>query len=241
MDALFSALYLTDIHQNVARNIVSLRKSEDLFDDLTEDPEAWQAAQLLEMETQPKLFNSHQPVINRPFEEAEWNVAIGYPFLNSSQSRFSDGSFGVWYGADSIETTVYETVYHWQYGLLEDAGFNKPGVEIQRKIYMVQCDSLLIDLRPEIKSHPELVHSTDYSTTQSIGRKLHREGHPGLITRSARTGHGDVYAIFTPNVLSNPVYSCGLTYRTTTSGVQVERAPGVLWMTICNGPINCDT
>lgn len=232
MDALFSALYLTDIHQNIARNIVSLRKSEDLFDDLTDDPEAWQAAQLLEMETKPKLFNSHQPVIDRPFEEAEWNAAIGYPFLNSSQSRFSDGSFGVWYGADSIETTVYETVYHWQNGLLEDAGFNQPGVEIQRKIYMVQCDSLLIDLRPEIKSHPELLHPTDYSTTQSIGRKLHREGHPGLITNSARVKHGDIYAIFTPKVLSNPAHTCFLTYRTTATGVEVERTVGEIWMTV---------
>ena len=232
MDALFSTLYLTDTHQNIARNIVSLRKSEDLFDDLTDDPEAWQAAQLLEMETKPKLFYSHQPIIDRPFEEAEWNAAIGYPFLNSSQSRFSDGSFGVWYGADSIETTVYETVFHWQNTLLNDAGFNKPGVEIQRKIYMVQCDSLLIDLRPEIKSHPELLHPTDYSTTHSIGRKLHREGHPGLITKSARIANGCVYAIFTPNVLSNPAHSCYLTYRTTATGVEIERAVGDIWMTI---------
>lgn len=232
MESLFSKLILADIHQNIVRNIVSLRVSEDLFNDLSDDPEAWQAAQLLEMETKPQLFNSSQPIIDRPFEEAEWNVAIGYPFLNSSQSRFSDGSFGVWYGADTVETTIYETIYHWQSVLLNDAGFNKPGIEIQRKIYMVQCDSLLIDLRPEVKSYPELLHKTDYSATQAIGRKLHREGHPGLITNSARVKNGEIYAVFTPNVLSNPVYSCGLTYRTTTSGVQVERTPGVLWMTI---------
>ncbi|MFA7349604.1 MAG: RES family NAD+ phosphorylase [Methylotenera sp.] len=231
MDSLFSNLILTDIHQNVARNIVSLRVSEDLFDDLTDDPEAWQAAQLLEMETKPKLFNSHQPIIDRPFEEAEWNTAIGYPFQNSSQSRFSDGSFGVWYGAESIETTVYETAYHWQKILLDDAGFNKPGVEIERRIYMVQCDSLLIDLRPQIKTHPEIIHASDYTATHAIGSKLHREGHPGLITKSARICRGDVYAIFTPNVLSNPVHSCYLTYRTTATGVQVERAPGVVWIT----------
>ena len=71
MDSLFSELSLIDIHQSIARNIVSLRVSEGLFDDLTDDPEAWQAAQRLEMETKPKLFNSHQPIIERPFEEAE--------------------------------------------------------------------------------------------------------------------------------------------------------------------------
>lgn len=232
MDSLFSTLCLTDIHQNIARNIVSLRVSENLFDDLTDDPKAWQAAQLLEMETKSKLFNSHQPMIDRPFEEAEWNAAISYPFQNSSQSRFSDGSFGVWYGADSVETTVYETIFHWQNTLLDDAGFNKPGVEIQRKIYMVQCDSLLIDLRPEIKSHPEILHPTDYSATQSIGRKLHLEGHPGLITNSARVKHGNVYAIFTPKVLSNPALTCFLTYRTTATGVEVERTVGEVWMTV---------
>ena len=232
MESMFSKLTLADIHQNVARNIVSLRVSADLFDDLSDDPEAWQAAQLLEIETKPKLFDSNQPIIDRPFEEADWNAAIGYPFQNSSQSRFSDGSFGVWYGADTVETTVYETVYHWQNTLLDDAGFNKPGVEIQRKIYMVQCDSLLIDLRPEIKSYPEILHATDYSASQTIGRKLHREGHPGLITHSARVKHGDNYAIFTPKVLSNPAHTCYLTYRITATGVEVERTEGQVWMTI---------
>jgi hypothetical protein len=203
-----------------------------LFDDLTDDPEAWQATQLLEMETKPKLFNSHQPIIDRPFEEAEWNTAIAYPFQHSSQSRFSDGSFGVWYGADSIETTVHETAYHWQKILLDDAGFNKPGVEIERRVYMVQCDSLLIDVRPKIKTHHEIIHASDYTATNAIGRKLHQEGHPGLITKSARISHGDVYAIFTPNVLSNPFHSCYLTYITTENGVEIQRTPGITWIKI---------
>ena len=232
MDALFSNLRLIDIHQKIARNIVSLRVSKDLFDDLTDDPEACQAAQLLEMETKPKLFSSHQPVIDRPFEEAEWNTAINYPFQNSSQSRFSDGSYGVWYGADAIETTVHETVYHWQKNLLDDAGFNMPGVEIERRVYMVQCDSLLIDLRTQIKTHPEIIHASDYTATHAIGSRLHREGHPGLITKSARIEHSDVFAIFTPKVLSKPVHSCYLTYRTTLTGVIVERTPGEVWMTV---------
>lgn len=232
MDSLFSNLTLTDIHQNVVRNIVSLRVSEDLFDDLTDDPEAWQVAQLLEMETKPKLFDSHQPIIDRPFEEAEWNSAIGYPFQNSSQSRFSDGSFGIWYGADSIETTVYETAYHWQKKLLDDAGFNKPGVVIERRIFKVQCDSLLIDLRPKIMTHPEIIHASDYTATHAIGSKLHREGHPGLITKSARIGHGDVYAIFRPDVLSNPAHACYLTYITTENGIEIQKTPGVTLMTI---------
>jgi hypothetical protein len=231
-DSLFSSLALVDIHQNLTRNIVSLRVSENLFDDLSDDPEAWHSAQLLELEAKPQLFNSHQPVIDRPFEEAEWNDAIGYPFQNAEQSRFSDGSFGVWYGADCIETTVHETVYHWQKGFLEDAGFNMPGVEIQRRIYSVRCDSLLIDLRPTIKTHPEILHRSDYTATHAIGSKIHREGHPGLLTKSARAVQGDAVAIFTAKVLSNPIHTCYLTYITTENGVEIQRTPGITWMII---------
>lgn len=231
MQALFSSLALADVHQDVTRNIVSLRVSRHLFDDLSDDPAAWSSAQQLELATKSQLFISSQPIIDRPFEEAEWNEAIAYPFQNSAKSRFSDGSFGVWYGADSIETSIHETVYHWQKGLLEDAGFNRPGVEIQRRIYLVQCDSLLIDLRPCIVNHPEITHGSDYTTTHLIGSKLHREGHPGLITPSARSA-GEVFAIFTPKVLSNPRHSCYLTYTTTAHGVEIQRTPGEVWMIV---------
>ncbi len=35
MDGFFSGLVLSDVHQELARNIVSLRISENLFDDLS--------------------------------------------------------------------------------------------------------------------------------------------------------------------------------------------------------------
>src|SRR5687768_17412866 len=106
MENLFEQLCLIDLHSDLLRNIVSLRVSENLFDDLIDDPAAWATAQQLELETKPHFFTNQIPVINRPFEEAEWNEAIQYPFKNSSQSRYSDGTFGVWYGGDTLETTV---------------------------------------------------------------------------------------------------------------------------------------
>lgn len=236
MEALFSHLCLIDINQDLTRNSVSLRVSENLFDDLTvtDDHDAWASAQQLELETKPKLFASNTPTIDRPFEEAEWNEAIGYPFAHSSQSRFSDGTYGVWYGSDSVETTVYETAHHWKSKLLADAeGFLRPGVSIDRKIYLVQCNSALIDLRSAIAKYPEITHATDYTATHAVGRKIHREGHPGLVTQSAR-GDGDVYAIFTPRVLSNVRFHCTLTYTTTQSGIEVQRTLGEPWLIISN-------
>ena len=227
----FSSSNLIEVHQDLFRNIVSLRESEDLFDDLSDDPNAWQAAQKLEFETKPRFFTSPTPAIYRPFEEAEWNTAIGYPFTELSVTRFSDGSFGVWYGADELETTIYETVHHWKNGLLADAGFSQSGIEIQRRVYKVRCDAALIDLRASIRDYPNLVHSTDYSLTHEIGARIHREGHPGLITKSARGG-GDVEAVFNPEVLSNPQHHCYLTYITTSSGIEIQREKGTVLLRI---------
>ena len=230
MQDLFSALTLADIHQPLIRNIVSLRDSQDLFDDLSDDPEAWQSAQALETQTKPQLYESAQPIIDRPFEQAEWENAIGYPFKHTSVSRYSDGSFGVWYGADTIETSVYETVYHWKNRLLADAGYTQAGIVMERKVYQVQCDALLINLRPMIASHPAITHTSDYTLTHQIGGRLHREGNPGLVTASARIGYGQVYALFHAKVLSHPAMVCHLRYTTTLDGVDVHREVGVDFM-----------
>ena len=72
MDGFFSGLVLSDVHQELARNIVSLRISENLFDDLSPDPNEQTAAIHLEMATKPPTYLSNLPAVDRPFEEAEW-------------------------------------------------------------------------------------------------------------------------------------------------------------------------
>ncbi|MGC2165805.1 MAG: RES family NAD+ phosphorylase [Gallionella sp.] len=231
MDAIFAGLRLADTHSDLYRNIVSLRVTENLFDDLSEDPSDWQQAIELELQTQPATYISKSPIIHRPFEEAAWEEAIGFPFREWSRSRYSDGSFGVWYGSDTLETTIYETSYHWRNKLLADAGFDEAGITIERRVHLVRCDAALIDLRDMVTQHPMLVSPNDYTVTQQVGGRLHREGHPGLVTVSARYA-GDVYAVFNPAVLSNPRSNCYLTYTTTDNGVVVERTPGELLLSV---------
>lgn len=223
---LFDGIKIADIHRDVVRNIVSLRKSEHLFDDLSSDPADWQAAQRIEMEIKPPHFTNHQPVINRPFEEAAWNNAVQWPFNHWSSSRFSAGRHGVWYSSAEEETTIYETVYHWHRGLLTDAGFEGEPAIIERKLYNVYCEVALIDLRPAIKGFAELLHPTDYSAAQDFGARLVRDGYPGLIVPSVRHLGGENFALFNPAGLSNPRDRCFLTYRLEGQRVIVEKSPG---------------
>lgn len=232
MNSLFEKLSLADIHQDCARNIVSLRESQDLFDDLTDNPAEWLLAQSVEVEVKPHLYRSHTPIIDRPFEDAAWFNAIGWPFTHWQTSRFSDGSYGVWYGADSVETTVYESAYHWYHGLLCDAGFERESVVAERKVDMVACKAALLDFRQAALTHSELLHSTDYDFPQLVGARIHREGHPGVLIQSVRQPNGESIAVFNPGVLSNPQLSCQLTYRLESGKVVVEKQPGTVWLTL---------
>jgi len=167
------------------------------------------------------------PIIHRPFEEAQWFNAIGWPFRHWQASRFSDGSFGVWYGCGSEETSIHETAYHWVTGLLRDAGFDKETVIAERQLYEVACHAALLDFRAVTGQFAGLIHPSDYSFAQSAGARLHREGHPGLLTMSVRHRGGENYAILNPSVLSQPKTLCQLTYRLDTDRVVVEKQPGV--------------
>jgi hypothetical protein len=230
MNALFAQLALADIHKDVFRNIVSLAQSQDLFDDLTDDPAQWLLAQKVEDEIKPPLYRSRTPIIDRPFEDAEWINAISWPFKHWQTSRFSDGTYGVWYGSESVETTVYESAYHWYRGLLSDAGYERMAVIAERKVYSVTCNAALLDFRQKTLEHSALLHPLDYAFCQSVGTRIHREGHPGLLTQSVRRPIGENVAIFNSDVLSNPRHHCQLTYRLEDNQIVVEKQTGVPWL-----------
>jgi len=236
MDAFFAGLPLADVHQDLARNIKSIRVPQDLFDDLSDDPADWETAQRHELATKPHTYESPTTIIDRPFEEADWLNAIEFPFRNWASSRFCDGSFGIWYGSDKVETTVYETVHHWRHDFLADAGFDKlvsqgirESIIGERKVYWVRCDAALLDLRTRAAQYPDLVHPSSYHFTQQIGARLHHERHPGFVTPSARCA-GENYGVLNKNVLASPRACCSLSYRLSKEGVVVEREAGHAWM-----------
>lgn len=207
-------------NDTVYRNICSLIVSQDLFDDIA-DPEDQPMAQRIEEYAKPPHFVSNQPIIHRPFEEADWNCSVDYPFENWQESRFSTGKYGVWYGSGDLITGVYETAYHWIRHMINEDGHWTEGRIAERKVYSVDLKAVLIDLRPACKKVKALTHRDDYSLTQSIGQVLSEQGHPGLLSNSARCD-GQIQAIFTPKVLSNPKVNCWLSYRTENDQIVVN-------------------
>jgi hypothetical protein len=225
MDGLFSTSreFRDDFH----RNIVSLRESEDLFDDINDgDPALSSLAQRIDISLKANIPTG---TIQRGFF---YSAPLQYPFTQITASRYSDGSFGVLYGSLDMETTVYETVHHmirYTLGIEGIAG----DLTRERAVYLVHCNAILLDLTDRGTDYPELL-SDDYTFTQQIGKRVSSEGHPGLLVPSARTQHGVNTVIFNPDILSNERINCYLIYRMSIPRrvVSVEREPGVTWLEI---------
>ena len=213
----------------LVRNIKGVRVSQDLFDDLAADAAERDTAIAAEAATR---LPSAAPLITRPFD---YGAVITYPFVphNWQATRYSDGtSYGVWYGALELETTVYETVFHWHRFLTDSfAGLDRE-ITGERRVFTVRCDAILVDLRRA--AEPRLTDRRDYSFTWQLGRFLWERAQSGLLARSARHGEGSAAAIFRPEVLSQVRDLCYLTYRTNPARdrVTVERAPGVAWLEV---------
>lgn len=214
------------------RNIVSLRTAVGLFDDLVDD--AADAATLVAHEMATKPIVSAVPIVQRPFDEADYYApvcqAIAWPFAHPLASRFSDGRFGAWYGADSLQTGIHETAHHFRVNTMASEAALHAGDEIvqERRVYLVRCDAMLIDLRAACATEPRLTDPVDYRYCQALGSELEAASMPGVLTCSARRSAGHVAAVFRRQALSQPRDFCYLTYRLDVASgrVDVERQRG---------------
>ena len=214
------------------RNITTLKESEDLFDDLTAgDEQASAIAAEAEIRVKRPSTLGDPKIIHRGFQYTR--AIIDYPFKIEPYllTRFGDGTYGVWYGSLEMKTTVFETGFHMIKAELAVEGLDEVIVR-ERAVYRVYCRAILIDLRGKQKSFPKLVGS-EYGFTHQIGRRIIREGHPGLIAPSVRY-NGTNMVIFNPDVLSDPQLHCYLTYYfdPSTLEIKVERTVGRTWLKV---------
>lgn len=216
------------LNEDIKRNIPSLRKSEDLFDDLYDEEDFRHIA--IAAEARVKL-DSPPTLIQRGFY---YTMSVMHPFEseNYQRTRYSDGSFGCWYGSMDLDTTIYETAFHNLKNELNVQGANEVIVR-ERAVYNIHCEGVLLDFREQQAAYPDLINN-DYAYTQQIGKRLSVQGHPGLLAPSARKPDGVNVAVFNPNILSNPRVSQFLTYyiNPMNQTVEVEANLGKKYLTI---------
>ncbi len=219
-----------DFHGDLVRNIPGIRTSQHLFDDLSSDPADWDVAIAAEAANRTP---TDAALITRPFD---YGTVISYTFDSAhwQATRFSDGTrYGVWYGSLDVETTVYETAWHWYRFVQDSYGDLDREIVTERRVFDVRCDSLLIDLRGREIACPQLVDRTSYAFTQALGRYLHEQGQNGVLVRSARSD-GTNAAVLRASRLSNPRHRAWLTYRVNAlrDRFVAERPRGRKWLSL---------
>jgi hypothetical protein len=219
-----------NFRDDLVRNIPGTRESQNLFDDLSSDPADWEVAIAAEG---AQRIPTASALITRPFD---YGSVISYTFDTShwQATRFSDGSlYGVWYGSLAVETTVYETAWHWYRFVLDSFAGEDREILTERRVFDVRCEALLIDLRGKEAGYPEITSRTSYAFTHRVGLYVHEQDLNGLLVRSARCD-GTNGAIFRPERLSNVRHRTYLSYRLNAmrDSFAAERTPGRKWLTI---------
>ncbi len=134
-------------------------------------------------------------------------VMAAFTHLNPQGSRFSDGSWGVFYAGHSVTTAVEETVHHREQFLAATA---EPTCDLQMRCYRTSVDSKLHDIRG---GWPQ-VHAPDsYVASVALARTLRAGGANGIVYDSVRHAGGECLAAFYPDVVAPCVQTQHLIYR----------------------------
>ncbi|MEP7316889.1 MAG: RES family NAD+ phosphorylase [Sphingomicrobium sp.] len=139
----------------------------------------------------------HEDRISGPGSTA---IMAAFTHLNPAGDRFTDGSYGVFYASLTIETAVAETRYH-RVRFLQAT--DEPAQELDMRVYSIDLNAELHDVRGMRGSHPALYHPTSYSMSQEFAGQLRAEGSNGIVYQSLRDEGGECVGVFRPRLLTN--------------------------------------
>jgi hypothetical protein len=206
-----------------AHRIIAARHPPiDLFERATPDPAVWEALIALEQLTNPRVRDASGVIALVPAEDrisgpgASW-VMAAFTHLNPRGSRFSDGSYGVYYAADRLETAIAETAHHFEAFARDSA--DPPRTEAMRVLVgTVAAD--LVDVAGEPDA-PALLDPDSYARSQPWGAGQRRDGADGLVFPSVRDAGGLCVGAFRPRIVGPPTPERVIHYRW--NGSRIDR------------------
>lgn len=185
----------------------------NVFETIYDSAEEMELAFAIEAMTNRRLRHEAGEVHLVPREDWVWGPGasvimacfthIGRP------SRFSDGTFGVYYGGESLATSVAETRYHRERFL---AATDEEDIELTMRVYVnrVRPTHRLRDVRGT--RYARLLDPDDYRTSQGFGAKWRDKQAWGVVYPSVRREGGTCVGVFRPPALTLPVPSAHLRY-----------------------------
>lgn len=201
------------------RLIASRYPTVGLYDDIAR-PEDLDVVFAIEALTNPRVRQelgalALVPPADRVSGPGATLIMAAFTHLNPEGSRFSDGSYGVYYAADTLDTAVAEVSHHRARFLARTA---EPEIDVDLRWIQADLCQLVHDLRtaalPTGGMSPErpsdrsaelsaLYHPEQYAAGQALGRALRDAGSCAVAYDSVRLAGGQCVAVFIARALAN--------------------------------------
>lgn len=194
------------------RIIPSLYPTVGIFDDVS-DPADLDVVLELEAATNPRVLDAvGELAMVRPADRiaGPGTTPIMAAFTHTAPSRFSDGTYGVFYAAHDESTAIAETAFH-RGRFLRDAGLRDE--TLQMRVYRARIDGSFDDVRA--RTPRAAIYDPDsYAASQAYARRLYlRDAVDGIVFRSVRRAQGECVAVFRPSRIRSCVVYRHLEYR----------------------------
>ncbi len=190
------------------RLIASRYPTVGLFDEIAA-PEDLDAVFAIEALTNPRMRQQADALsliapADRVSGPGASLIMAAFTHLNPEGSRFSDGTYGVYYAADSLQTAIAEVGHHRAIFLARTA---EPEIDIDLRWIKADARGELHDIRSQPADPPQppalaaVYDPGDYRASQALGRVLREGGSSGIAYNSVRAAGGSCLAVFVPRIL----------------------------------------
>ncbi len=187
-----------------------------LYERVSSDPATWEALVAVEALVSPRVRDEIGDIRLVPVEErvsgpgATW-VMAPFTYRNPRGSRFSDGSYGVYYAAADLATAVAETAYHFA-RFAADSGDDVRYEDM--RVLVGRIDTELHDLEkiPEADRKP-ILDPDSYTASRAFAAALRTTGANGIHYPSVRRPAGRCVAVFRPKAVGIPKQTRHIQYH----------------------------
>jgi hypothetical protein len=188
----------------------------DLFERVSADPAVWEALIAAAGLVDPRVRNEVGEIrLVAPEERISGpgasHIMAAFTHPNPKGSRFSDGSYGVYYAGRQFRTALRETAHHFA----RFAADSEDGARYEDvRVLVGRIDGRLHDVaRLPPSERARILDPDSYATSQSFAAALRDAGSHGLVYPSVRDPGGQCAAAFRPKVVGIPAPTKHLKYH----------------------------
>jgi hypothetical protein len=168
-------------------------------------PEDWEALYWLESLTNPRLRDEIGEIELVPREDRVFGpggsvIMAPFTHLNPDGSRFADSTFGAFYAAASLDTSIAETRYHREVFL---RATREGPLEFDMRTYLCDVNASFHDIRGQRDQMADIYDPDSYVASQKLARELKRAGSNGVVYDSVRHAGGQCLAVYRPRLVQN--------------------------------------